>query len=199
MSKSLKIKEKFVFSKENQQRIEQILKKYPDDRRKSAVLPMLELAQRQNDNHLSCHAIEAVAELLDMPAIKVYEVATFYSMFNLNPVGKNHVQVCMTTPCWLRGSDELMKTCEKHLGLKEGESNKDFTLGRIECLGACVNAPVVMVNDDYHEDLTEEGLINVLDQLKKGKEVPPHSQLNRTSAAPLENRKTLLKESQKDA
>ena len=113
-------------------------------------------------------AIEYVANMLEMPYMRAYEVATFYTMFNLKPVGKYHIQVCTTTPCWLRGSDDIMKICEKKLGVKLKETTEDqkFTLSEIECLGACVNAPVLQINDDYYEDLTQEKMEKLIDKLQ---------------------------------
>ncbi len=171
----------FVFTKENLSKIEDILKKYPQERQASAVLPMLDLAQQQNEGWLSSHAIEAVAAFLKMPEIRVYEVASFYSMFNLKPVGKYHVQVCGTTPCMLCGAEEILKTCQSELGVKTGETTTDgmFTLSEVECLGACVNAPVIQINDDFYEDLSPESVKNILKTVKAGKKPKAGSQTNR--------------------
>lgn len=162
----------FEFSDENKKKIEEILKKYPTDRKKSAVMPLLDLAQRQNYNWLSKSAIEQIAKILAMPEIKVYEIASFYTMYNLKPVGKYLLQFCKTTPCMLRGIDQILKDCEKKLGIKLDETTADglFTLKEVECLGACVNAPIVQINDDYAEDLTSEKMIQILEDLKAGKE-----------------------------
>jgi len=161
----------FAFTPENQKAIEGILKKYPDGRQASAILPLLDLAQRQCGGWLPRSAIEGVALLLRMPLIRAYEVATFYTMFNLSPVGKYHIQLCRTTPCWLRGSAEIQSACESHLGIKFGEVTPDgtFSLREVECLGACVNAPVVQVNDDYFENLTPESIKQLLNELSSGK------------------------------
>ncbi|WP_347938679.1 NADH-quinone oxidoreductase subunit NuoE [Rickettsia oklahomensis] len=158
----------FIFDKKNLNLAEDIVKKYPPHGKRSAILPLLDLAQRQNGGWLSIPAIEYVANMLGMPYIRAYEVATFYTMFNLKPVGKYHIQVCTTTPCWLRGSSDIIKTCEKKLGIKEKEVTKDqkFSLIEIECLGACINAPVVQINDDYYEDLTQEKMENIIDKLQ---------------------------------
>ena len=158
----------FIFDKKNLSLAAEIIKKYPTEGKRSAILPLLDLAQRQNGGWLSVSAIEYVANMLEIPYMRAYEVATFYTMFNLKPVGKYHVQVCTTTPCWLRGSDNIMKICEKKLGIKSGEltSNKQFSLIEIECLGACVNAPVVQINDDYYEDLTEKKIANIIDKFQ---------------------------------
>ncbi len=145
----------FKFSKENLKNIEEILKKYPKAKKKSAVMPLLDLAQRQHQNWIPEIAMKEIGLILDMPAIKVFEVATFYSMYNLAPVGENFIQCCTTTPCWLRGSSDIVDFTKKHLGIDVGETTKDgkFTLVEVECLGACVNAPMVQINDDYFEDL----------------------------------------------
>ncbi|ABE04473.1 NADH-quinone oxidoreductase subunit E [Rickettsia bellii] len=158
----------FSFDKKNLSLAEDIIKKYPPEGKRSAILPLLDLAQRQNGGWLPVPAIEYVANMLEMPYMRAYEVATFYTMFNLKPVGKNHIQVCTTTPCWLRGSDDIMKTCKEKLGIKDEEVTKDqkFSLIEIECLGACVNAPVVQINDDYYEDLTPEKMEAIIDKLR---------------------------------
>lgn len=158
----------FSFDKKNLSLAEDIIKKYPPEGKRSAILPLLDLAQRQNGGWLPVPAIEYVANMLEMPYMRAYEVATFYTMFNLKPVGKYHIQICTTTPCWLRGSDDIMKTCEKKLGIKDKGVTKDqkFSLIEIECLGACVNAPVVQINDDYYEDLTPEKMETIIDKLR---------------------------------
>jgi NADH-quinone oxidoreductase subunit E len=174
----------FAFGAENQTRAKEIVARYPEGRQASAVLALLDLAQRQNDGWLSNEAIEYVANSLEMAPIRVYEVASFYSMFNLAPVGKHLVQVCRTTPCWLRGAAELTRSgCEK-LGVELGENTKDgqFTVVEVECLGACANAPVVQIGDDYYEDLTPARLAEILDDLAAGKAVPGGSQTGRRSS-----------------
>lgn len=137
----------FEFSKENAERAEAIMTIYPDGHKRAAVIPLLDLAQRQNGGWLPISAMHHVASVIGMPRMRVYEVATFYTMFMRNPVGKYHVQVCTTTPCWLRGSDEIMAICKQNLGINAGEMTKDklFTISEVECLGACVNAPMVQV------------------------------------------------------
>jgi NADH-quinone oxidoreductase E subunit len=159
--------EPFAFTPENQKKAESYIRKYPPGRQASAVLPLLDLAQRQCGGWLPHPAIEAVAALLKMPPIRVHEVASFYTMFNLKPVGKYHVQVCRTTPCWLRGSEDIKEACESHLGIQTGEMtpNAKFSLREVECLGACVNAPVVQINDDYYENLTPESVKALLTSL----------------------------------
>ena len=158
----------FTFNKTNLAKAKEIISKYPEGRQRSAILPLLEMAQRQNDNWLSKEAIEYVADMIQTPHIRAYEVVTFYTMFNTKPVGKYHLQVCGTTPCWLRGAADVMSKCEKYLKIKCGESTKDgkFTLSEVECLGACVDAPVVQINDDFFENVTPEIMEKKLDELK---------------------------------
>ena len=148
----------FEWSEENFSIVKTIIEKYPSGKQQSAVIPVLDLAQRQNEGWLSKKAIEKVAETLSMSYIRVLEVATFYSMFNLEPVGKNFVQICRTTPCWLRGSDKLTKVAKEFSRCNLGETTNDkkFTFIEVECLGACCNAPMVQINDDYYEDLDEK-------------------------------------------
>ena len=180
----------FVFSNDNLKHVGKILAKYPAERKKSAVLPLLDLAQRQNSGYLSQEIIEYVASLLEVHPVRVQEVASFYTMFNLKPVGRYKIQVCGTTPCWLRGADQIMKKCKDHLNIAEGETTADgkFTLTEVECLGACANAPVVQVNDDYYEDLDEGSICNILAKLgdEKGDAIKKGSQANRKSSKPLE-------------
>jgi NADH-quinone oxidoreductase subunit E len=161
----------FQFTPENQKTAERIIKKYPPGRQASAILPLLDLAQRQCGGWLPRPAIETVAAQLDMPIIRAYEVATFYTMFKLKPVGKHHIQLCRTMPCWLRGSAEVQSLCESHLGIKPGEVTSDgkFSLEEVECLGACVKAPVAQINEDYIEDLTPESMKRILKNLATGK------------------------------
>ena len=164
----------FAFSAENKKKIKTILAKYPKERKSSAVLPLLDLAQRQHDNWLPMKAIEAVAEICDMAEIRVLEVATFYTMFNLKPVGKYFIQACGTTPCWLRGSDDVMRCIKDKLGISSGETSAcgKFSLLEVECLGACVNAPMVQINDDYYEDLDYMATNDLIDRLAVD-DVPP--------------------------
>jgi NADH-quinone oxidoreductase E subunit len=164
----------FAFSAENKKKIKTILAKYPKERKNSAVLPLLDLAQRQHDNWLPMKAIEAVAEICDMAEIRVLEVATFYTMFNLKPVGKYFIQACGTTPCWLRGSDDVMRCIKDKLGISSGETSAcgKFSLLEVECLGACVNAPMVQINDDYYEDLDYMATSELIDRLTAD-DVPP--------------------------
>jgi len=176
----------FAFNAENRARAEKIIARYPPGRQASAVIALLDLGQRQNGGWVSPAVIEHVAEVLDMAPIRVYEVASFYTMFNTRPVGRHLVQVCRTTPCWLRGAADLTAACRKKLGIDLGQTTADgtFTLVEVECLGACANAPMVQINDDYYEDLTPERLCEILDALRAGKPVTPGSQTGRMASAP---------------
>jgi len=147
--------ETFSFDKKNLTLAKKLVKQYPKERQQSAVLPLLDMAQRQNGGWLSPQALEYVAGYIGMPYVKIIEVASFYSMFNLKPVGKYHIQVCGTTPCWLNGAEKIMADLQKNLKIKCGQVTADgmFSLAEVECLGACINAPVVQVNDDYHENV----------------------------------------------
>ncbi len=178
--------EVFAFGEENLAHARAIIAKYPPGRQASAVLPLLDLAQRQGGGWLPRAALDYVADFLQMPRIRVYEVATFYTMFNLKPVGRHHVQVCTNLPCWLRGSDEIAHTCKKSLGIGFGETTADgeFTLSEVECLGACVNAPMVQIGDDYYEDLGPEAMEKILADLKAGHTPKPGSQIGRKSCEP---------------
>lgn len=162
----------FEFTPENLKRCEVIMKNYPEGHTAAAVIPILDLAQRQH-GWLPISAMHAVADLLKMPRMRVYEVATFYTMFNREPVGKYFVQICTTTPCMLGGvgSDVILDAIKENLGIQCGETTKDnmFTLIEVECLGACVNAPMVQINDDYYEDLTVDDMNRILNDLKAGK------------------------------
>ena len=176
----------FAFTPEHEKRAAAIIARYPEGRQASAVIALLDLAQRQNGNWLPPEAIEYVANRLDMAPIRVHEVATFYTMFNLKPVGKHFIQVCRTTPCWLRGSDDLTRACLDELGtkLKETSADGEFTVVEVECLGACANAPMVQINDLYYEDLTPDRMIEIMDDLRAGKEISMGSQSGRQGSAP---------------
>ena len=178
----------FKFNEENQKKISQILAKYPNQRKKSAVMPLLDLAQRQNKNWVSKDIISEIAQILEIPEIKVYEIASFYTMYNLKPVGKYLLQFCKTTPCMLRGSDELIEISQEVLGIGMNETTPDgmFTLKEVECLGACVNAPVVQVNDDLVEDLTLENFVKILKDLQAGIKIKIGSQIGRQCSKPSE-------------
>ena len=176
----------FEWSEDSFKRVSEIIKKYPDSKQQSAVIPLLDIAQRQNSGWLSKTSIEKVAETLSMSYIRVLEVATFYSMFNLEPVGENFVQICRTTPCWLRGSDKLVKVAKEVLNSKLGEisNDKQFTVVEVECLGACCNAPMVQINDDYYEDLNEDSFKKILTDIRNNRSVSKGSQIGRQSSHP---------------
>ena len=184
--------------------VEEIISRYPQGKQQSAVMPLLDLAQRLMGEAgaksnpvfggwIPRAAMDAISEILSMPKTKVYEVATFYSMYNLAPVGKFLVQVCATSPCWLCGSDKIRKACESKLGIHAGETTKDgmFTLVEVECLGACVNAPMAQINDDFYEDLTETRTLEIIDALASGKQVPIGPQNGRTGSMALSGATTL--------
>ena len=164
----------FAFSDENEAEIKKILAKYPKDRKASAVMPLLDLAQRQHDNWLPMKAIEAIAERLEMAEIRVLEVASFYTMYNLKPVGKYFLQACTTTPCMLRGSDDMMRCIKDRLDIESGQTSAcgKFSLLEVECLGACVNAPILQVNDDFYEDLDYQTTGQLLDSLEADVPLP---------------------------
>ena len=176
----------FEFTPDNMEKAKKIIAKYPAGKQASALLPLLDLAQRQHDNWLPRAAMDHVAQILEMPPIRVYEVATFYTMYNKEPVGKHLVQLCRTTPCWLRGSDGIQKACENKLGIHAGETTADglFTLIEVECLGACANAPMVQINDDFYEDLTPESMEAILDALARGEKPKTGSQTGRQTSSP---------------
>lgn len=181
----------FAWTAPNAEAAKDIVGRYPPGRQQSAVMPLLDLAQRQvgaetnTQGWLPIPVIEFVARELDMPFIRAYEVATFYTMYNLAPVGRYHVQVCGTTPCMLRGSDDVFRACHER-GMKKGVTTPDglFTLSEVECLGACANAPMVQINDDNYEDLTFENTLAVLDALAKGETPKTLSQIGRQTSAP---------------
>lgn len=185
----------FAFTKANEKKIAEIIKRYPEGRQKSAIMPLLDLAQRQmaeetktGGGWITRAAMNEIARILDVSEMKVYEVATFYTMYNLRPVGKYNIQCCTTTPCWLRGSSDIVKAAEKKLGIKLGQTTKDmmFTLTEVECMGACVNAPMVQINDDYYEDLTPEVMDNLIAMMEKGKmpvKGPQNGRINSMSVA----------------
>ena len=175
----------FDFTAEHKVRAEAIIAKYPKGYQASAVIPLLDLAQRQ-EGWVVKPAIECIAAMLDMDVIRVLEVATFYTMFNLSPVGKCHIQVCTNLPCMLRGSSEVVSACENKLGVKLGGTTEDgeFTLNEVECAGACVNAPIVAINDDYYEDLDYESMGKLIDAIKSGHPPVRGSILGRQGVAP---------------
>jgi len=176
----------FAFSTESMKAAEAVINKYPDGWQASAVMPLLDIAQRQHDGWLPRVAMDYVAEMLGMPRIRVYEVATFYTMYNLKPIGKFHVQVCTNLPCWLRGSDDVVASCQRKLGIAIGETTDDglFTLSEAECLGACVNAPMMQINDDFYEDLDAGSTETVLTELAAGGKPKSGSQISRYTCEP---------------
>ncbi len=184
----------FAFSEEREAQAQKILARYPEGREASAIIPFLDLAQRENGGWLSKEAIDYVAMRTGSASIRVYEVASFYTMFYLEPVGKHVVQVCRTTPCWLRGADALTDAAKQKLGIGLGETSEDgnFTLIEVECLGACCNAPMVQINDDFYEDLTPERMGEILDDLAAGKEVAAGPQSGRRYSEPEGGPQTLL-------
>jgi NADH-quinone oxidoreductase subunit E len=179
----------FEWSERNFPKVKIVIDKYPVGKQQSAVIPVLDLAQRQNNGWLNRSAIEKVAETLGMSFIRVMEVASFYSMFNLEPVGKNFIQICRTTPCWLRGSNKLLDVVKEVTGCNLGETSEDkkFTLVEVECLGACCNSPIVQINDDYYEDLNEDNFRKLLLKLKNNENINKGSQSGRRSSAPEKN------------
>ena len=191
--------ETFEFSPENRKKFKSLFAKYPKGREVSAMMPLLDMAQRQHHGWLPQAAMDHIAELLDVPPIRVYEVATFYTMYNLTPVGKHHIQVCTNLSCWLRGSDEIMATCKKKLGIEVGETTIDgkFTLTEVECLCACVNAPMMQINDDFYEDLDEDSTSDILDKLRSGASPKPGPQSSRRGCEP-EGELTTLTATMKD-
>ena len=174
----------FKFTADNEKEIKRIIAKYPKGRQASAVMPLLDLAQRQHDNWIPMAAIEAIAVRLDMAEIRVLEVATFYTMFNLKPVGKYFLQACTTTPCWLRGSDEMMRCIKDRYGIASGQTSDcgRFSLLEVECLGACVNAPILQVNDDFYEDLDYQTTGALLDSLEADAPLPVGSVVGRSGS-----------------
>ncbi|MCB1782742.1 MAG: NADH-quinone oxidoreductase subunit NuoE [Alphaproteobacteria bacterium] len=196
--------ESFAFSKAREKTVAEIIKRYPEGRQQSAVMPLLDLVQRQIAEEgakanppyggwVPRAAMDHIAQILDMPPIKVYEVASFYSMYNLAPVGKYLIQCCTTTPCWLNGSAEIVNTCKSHLNIGMDETTKDgkFSLMEVECLGACVNAPMVQINDDYYEDLSPESMKEVLDLLAEDMNPQIGSQKGRKASMALSGPTTL--------
>ena len=174
----------FAFTRENEAEIKRIVAKYPKGRQASAVMPLLDLAQRQHDNWIPMKAIELIAKKLDMAEIRVLEVATFYTMFNLKPVGKYFLQACTTTPCWLRGSDNMMRCIKDRYGISSGQTSEcgRFTLLEVECLGACVNAPILQVNYDFYEDLDYASTGALLDSLEADEPLPVGSATGRSGS-----------------
>ena len=184
----------FEFNNKNLEAAKKIISNYPNGKQQSAVMALLYIAQRQNDNWIPLSAMKYIAKMLEMPYIKVYEVATFYTMYNLAPVGDYFFQVCTTTPCMIRGAYKLVDVCKKKISEKESEitENGKASWMEVECLGACVNAPMIQINDDYFEDLNEEKLEKIIDQINKNQKPKPGSYKGRLSSEPENIRKTLL-------
>ena len=184
----------FEFSAESLKRVKSILSNYPEAHKAAAVIPVLDLAQRQH-SWLPISAMNRTADLLGMPRMRVYEVATFYTMFNRSPVGKYHLQVCTTTPCMLCDSAGILDTIQTKLGIEVGETTKDgvFSLVEVECLGACVNAPMVQINDDYYEDLTPKDMEFILDEFAVGRRPKPGPYSTRHAAEPITGLTSLTK------
>ena len=175
----------FAFTTEHFREAQKIIARYPEGRQQSALMPLLTLAQKQH-GWLPKAAMDYIAMLLSMAPVRVYEVATFYTMYNLEPVGRHVIEVCTTTPCWLRGSDAIVAACEKHLGITCGETTADgsFTLREVECLGACVNAPMCQVEETYYEDLTPESMVKLIETFERGEQPQPGPQNGRRSSEP---------------
>ena len=194
------------FTFKDTDKVKDILSRYPTEKKQSAVMPLLDLVMRQMATEVKEGggwipevAMEEIARMLEMPRIKVFEVATFYSMYILAPIGKHHIQCCTTTPCWLRGSADIVKACEEATGCHVGETSKDmlFTVSEMECLGACVNAPMVQINDNFYEDLTPERMKEIIAALKAGKEVPKGPQIKRHASMNASGPTTLKEEAKK--
>ncbi len=189
----------FTFDKESEKQIALVLAKYPKARKASAVIPLLYIVQDQmkrltKSAWIPKIAMSVIAKRLEIAPIRVFEIATFYTMFNLEPIGQYHLQVCGTTPCWLRGSDDIVAACKKATGIKEyGETSKDglFTLSEVECLGACANAPILQVDRDYYEDMDGQKTIELIEALKRGEKLTPGSAINRKSSEPVSQKQSL--------
>ena len=176
----------FKFNDQNLNIVEEILNKYPKKKKRSAVMPLLYLAQKQNKNWIPLAAMKYIAKLLSIPYISVYEVATFYTMYNLAPVGKHFVQVCTTTPCLIRGADKIVKLCKEKISPNENDISKNGNCSwmEVECLGACVSAPMMQVNENYYEDLDEKNSAKILDSLMDNKPLKPGSYRGRKNTSP---------------
>ncbi len=194
-------REPFVFTPGNDAKAKAIIRKYPGEHQASAVLPLLTLAQEQCGGWLPQPALDFVADYLGMPPIRVYEVASFYDMFNTKPVGRTQIRVCTTTPCWLCGSDDVVRACREALGIEIGQSTGDgrFFLREFECLGACANAPMMWIDDHYYEDLTYESARAIIETLIRGEHPTPGSQSGRQGSMPAGGRTTLMKVGEADA
>ena len=186
--------ENFEFNPDSFEVAKSVIAKYPKDKKQSAVMALLYIAQKQNSNWIPLAAMKCIGKFLDMPYIKVYEVATFYTMYNLAPVGKHFIQVCTTTPCMIRGAYKLVEACKEKISKNENELSEDQSCSwmEVECLGACVNAPMMQINDSYYEDLDKEKTIKILNKILKGETPEPGSYRGRVNNEPENNRKTLM-------
>ena len=186
--------ENFDFNPASLEAAKSIIAKYPKDKQQSAVMALLYIAQKQNSNWIPLAAMKCIGKFLDMPYIKVYEVATFYTMYNLAPVGKHFIQICTTTPCMIRGAYKLVEACKEKISENENELSKDQSCSwmEVECLGACVNAPMLQINDDYYEDLDKDKTLKILDKILTGETPKPGSYRGRLNNEPENNRKTLM-------
>ncbi len=183
----------FKFNEKNMELVNKIKQKYPNGKEKSAVMPLLYLAQKQNDNWIPLEAMKYIAKLLNIPYIKVYEVATFYTMYNLSPVGKYHFQICTTTPCMIRGAYNLVDVLKKKISENQNELSKNSNCSwtEVECLGACINAPMIQINEDYYEDLNVNDVEKIIDKIMNNEKPVPGSYKGRKNSEPVNNRKTL--------
>ena len=186
--------ENFEFNSSSLEAAKRIISKYPNGKQQSAVMALLYIAQKQNDNWIPLSAMKYIGKFLNMPYVKVYEVATFYTMYNLTPVGKNFIQVCTTTPCMIRGAGKIVEACKEKISENENEisNGKNCSWMEVECLGACINAPMMQINDDYYEDLDKDKALKILDQIISGEKPKPGSYRGRLNSEPENNRKTLL-------
>ncbi|MDC1139700.1 NADH-quinone oxidoreductase subunit NuoE [Candidatus Pelagibacter sp.] len=186
--------EYFEFNSASLEAAKVVVAKYPKDKQQSAVMALLYIAQKQNDNWIPLAAMKCIGKFLNMPYIKVYEVATFYTMYNLAPVGKHFIQVCTTTPCMIRGAYKLVEACKEKISENENELSKNQSCSwmEVECLGACVNAPMIQINNDYYEDLDKEKTLKILDKILSGETPKPGSYRGRVNNEPENNRKTLM-------
>ena len=186
--------ENFNFNPASLEAAKSIVAKYPKEKQQSAVMALLYIAQKQNGNWIPLAAMKCIGKFLSMPYIKVYEVATFYTMYNLAPVGKHFIQICTTTPCMIRGAYKLVEACKEKISTNENELSKDQSCSwmEVECLGACVNAPMMQINDNYYEDLDKEKTLKILDKILSGETPKPGSYRGRINNEPENNRKTLM-------
>ena len=184
----------FEFNSNSLEAAKKIIARYPKDKQQSAVMALLYIAQKQNSNWIPLAAMKYIGKFLEMPYIKVYEVATFYTMYNLAPVGKHFIQVCTTTPCMIRGAYKLVEACKEKISENENELSKDQSCSwmEVECLGACVNAPMMQINNDYYEDLDKEKTLEIIDTILKDESPKPGSYRGRVNNEPENNRKTLM-------